>query len=54
MVVAFAFHVLARHDADYERIVIGEHEVRVEARDAVHVEPQLRGARGAGGEIAVG
>lgn len=34
LVVAFAFHVLARHDADYERIVIGEHEVRVEARDA--------------------
>ena len=34
LLVAFAFHVLRRHDADYERIVIGEHEVRVEARDA--------------------
>jgi len=34
LLVAFAFHVLRRHDADYERIVIGEHEVRVEARHA--------------------
>jgi uncharacterized membrane protein len=32
--VALAFHVLGRHDADFERIEIGEHEVRVEARDA--------------------
>jgi len=34
VLVAFAFHVLRRHDADYERIVIGAHEVRVEARFA--------------------
>ena len=32
--VALAFRVLALHDADYERLEIGEHEVRVEARDA--------------------
>jgi uncharacterized membrane protein len=32
--VALAFHVLRRHDADFERLEIGEHEVRVEARDA--------------------
>jgi uncharacterized membrane protein len=32
--VAFAFNVLRRHDADFERLEIGEHEVRVESRDA--------------------
>ena len=32
--VALAFHVLRRHDADFERIEIGEHEVRIEAREA--------------------
>lgn len=32
--VAVAFRVLALHDADFERLEIGEHEVRVEARDA--------------------
>ena len=35
--VALAFRVLSRHDADFERLEIGEHEVRVEARDARHV-----------------
>ncbi len=34
LLVAFAFHVLRRHDADYERIAIDGHEVRVEARHA--------------------
>jgi uncharacterized membrane protein len=34
LLVALAFHVLRRHDADYERLVIGEHEVRVEVRSA--------------------
>ena len=32
--VALAFRVLQQHDADYERLEIGEHEVRVEAREA--------------------
>jgi len=32
--VALAFRVLRLHDADFERLEIGEHEVRVEARDA--------------------
>jgi uncharacterized membrane protein len=32
--VAFAFRVLGKHDADFERLEIGEHEVRVESRDA--------------------
>ena len=32
--VAFAFRVLREHDADYERLEVGDHEVRVEARDA--------------------
>ena len=36
-VVVFAFRVLREHDADYERLEIGEHEVRVEARDAQSV-----------------
>ena len=30
--VALAFHVLGRHDADYERLEVGEHEVRYESR----------------------
>ena len=29
-----AFRLVARHDADFERLEIGEHEVRVEALDA--------------------
>ena len=29
-----AFRVIARHDADFERLEIGEHEVKVESRDA--------------------
>jgi uncharacterized membrane protein len=36
--VAFAFRVLASHDADYERLEIGEHEVRWEAREALRIE----------------
>lgn len=32
--VALAFRVLDRHDADFERLEVGEHEVRVESRDA--------------------
>ena len=35
--VALAFRVLREHDADYERLVVGEHEVRVEVRDAKFV-----------------
>jgi uncharacterized membrane protein len=34
--LAFAFHVLGRHDADYERLEVGEHEVRVEWNEAGH------------------
>jgi uncharacterized membrane protein len=30
----FAFHLVRRHDADFERLEIGEHEVRIESRDA--------------------
>jgi uncharacterized membrane protein len=30
--VAVAFHVLGQHDGDYERLEIGEHEVRYDAR----------------------
>jgi uncharacterized membrane protein len=30
----FAFHLVRLHDADFERLEIGEHEVRVESRDA--------------------
>lgn len=30
--VALAFHVLGRHDADYERLEVDEHEVRYESR----------------------
>jgi uncharacterized membrane protein len=32
--VALAFRVLGNHDADYERLEVGVHEVTVEARDA--------------------
>ena len=32
-----AFRVVASHDADFERLEIGEHEVRVESRDALAV-----------------
>ena len=32
--LAVAFHVVGSHDADFERLEIGEHEVRVEAREA--------------------
>ena len=32
--VALAFRVLGRHDADYERLEVADHEVTVEARDA--------------------
>ena len=35
--LAVAFRVLQAHDADYERLEIGEHEVRWEARDARQV-----------------
>jgi uncharacterized membrane protein len=32
--VVLAFHVVRAHDADFERLEIGEHEVRIEARVA--------------------
>src|SRR2546423_2485781 len=32
--VLLAFHVVRAHDADFERLEIGEHEVRIEARVA--------------------
>jgi uncharacterized membrane protein len=32
--LALAFHVVQRHDADYERLEVGEHEVVVERRCA--------------------
>jgi uncharacterized membrane protein len=35
--LALAFRVVRIHDADFERLEIGEHEVRVEARDAKRV-----------------
>ena len=35
--LAFAFHVLGRHDGDFERLEVGEHEVRLEAREAASV-----------------
>ena len=35
--LALAFRVLARHDADFERLEVGESEVRWEARDAQQV-----------------
>ena len=36
-VLILAFRIVADHDADFERLEIGEHEVRVEARDARRV-----------------
>jgi|SRR4051812_18483868 uncharacterized membrane protein len=35
--VALAFRMLGRHDADYERLEVGEHEVRYEVREAQRV-----------------
>jgi uncharacterized membrane protein len=35
--LALAFRVVQWHDTDFERLEIGEHEVRVEARDAAQV-----------------
>jgi len=35
--VALAFRVVQLHDGDFERLEIGEHEVRVEAREALCV-----------------
>ena len=32
--VALAFRVVGRHDADYERLEVGAHEVMIETRDA--------------------
>lgn len=32
--IALAFRVLARHDADFERLEVGSREVRIEAREA--------------------
>jgi uncharacterized membrane protein len=37
LLLVLAFHVVARHDADFERLTIGEHEVSVEMRDAKNV-----------------
>jgi uncharacterized membrane protein len=34
LLVAVAFHIVHLHDRDFERLTIGEHEVRVEARAA--------------------
>jgi uncharacterized membrane protein len=34
VLVLAAFHVVRRHDGDFERLEIGEHEVRVETRVA--------------------
>jgi uncharacterized membrane protein len=34
--LVLAFRVVARHDADFERLEVGEHEVRVESRRASH------------------
>lgn len=34
--LALAFRVLGRHDADYERLEVGEHEVRLEWNEAGH------------------
>lgn len=36
-VLALAFRVLSIHDADFERLEIGDYEVRVEAREAQRV-----------------
>jgi uncharacterized membrane protein len=35
--LVLAFRVVARHDADFERLEVGEHEVRVESRQALAV-----------------
>src|SRR5262245_2097099 len=35
--LALAFHVVACHDRDFERLEISEHEVRVEARNAARM-----------------
>jgi uncharacterized membrane protein len=35
--LALAFHVVGKHDADFERLEVGEREVSVEARDAMRV-----------------
>lgn len=35
--LALAFRAFGRHDADFERLEVGEHEVKVEARDAAKV-----------------
>ena len=35
--LALAFHMVGRHDADYERLEVGEHEVRYELRFARRV-----------------
>jgi uncharacterized membrane protein len=37
LLLVLAFRVVASHDADFERLEIGEHEVRVESRDAFRV-----------------
>jgi uncharacterized membrane protein len=37
MLLVLAFRVVASHDADFERLEIGEHEVSVEMRDAKNV-----------------
>src|SRR5688572_10561904 len=36
VLVALAFRVLGKHDADFERLEVGNYEVTVEARDAAH------------------
>jgi uncharacterized membrane protein len=36
-IVVLAFRVLGSHDADFERLEIGSHEVRVEAQEARNV-----------------
>jgi uncharacterized membrane protein len=35
--LALAFRVVREHDRDFERLEIGEHEVKVEVRDAKRV-----------------
>ena len=35
--LAIAFRLLGRHDGDFERLEVGEHEVRLDARDADRV-----------------
>jgi uncharacterized membrane protein len=37
VLVALAFRALGNHDTDFERLEIGEHEVRVEVRDAAQL-----------------